>query len=174
MGAINYSTSDYITLGLRPYDYDDFKNDAGFMKEIRRECEEYGGTVDDAIDSYIDDCYEADFVNIQHELDKHDFYYYNVTIEAGYYEGFCLNIENNYPVALDSWEDRREASKEITEIKEFLIECAGFGLVQCFPGWCTTYNDYRGTIKAIDAAVKDMRDELRAIPTWSQYVRSYK
>lgn len=108
MGAVNYFTSDYITMGLRPYD--------------------------------------------SLELEK--------------------DIENNFPVALDSWQDRRDANKEITEIKRFLIECAGLGLVECFPGWCTGYSDYNGTITAIRAAVKEMRDELRTIPTWTQYNRA--
>lgn len=33
-------------------------------------------------------------------------------------------------------------------------------------------NDYNGTIKAIKAAIKEMRDELRTIPTWAQYNRA--
>lgn len=83
-----------------------------------------------------------------------------------------LNPENNfYPVALDGWEDRRDANKEITEIKQFLIACAGLGLVECSPGWCTGYNDYNGTIQAIKAAIKEMRSELKTIPTWLQYER---
>lgn len=173
MGTINYCTSDYITLGVRPYDCEDFKNDTYLMEEIRQECEEYGGTVEDAIEDYISSCYEADYSNVEWELNKHKFYYYRITIEPGYYEGFTLNIENNYPVALDHWEDRREANKEITEIKQFLIDCAGFGLVECWPGWCVGYNDYKGTIKAIKNAIKEMREELRTIPTWSQYKRDY-
>lgn len=173
MGAVNYHTSDYITLGLCPYDFQDFENDTYLMEEIRRECEEYGGTVEDAIENYISDCYEADYINVNHELNKHDFYYYHITIEPGYYEGFTLDIENNLPVALDSWEDRTAANKEITEIKQFLIDCAGLGLVECSPGWCTGYNDYHGTLKAIKEAIKEMRDELRTIPTWSQYERDY-
>lgn len=151
MGAVNYFTSDYITMGLRPYDSWELEN---------------------AIADYIQSCYESDFENIETELNKHNFHYYHITIKPGYYEGFTLDIENNYPVALDSWQDRRDANKEITEIKQFLIDCAGLGLVQCSPGWCTGYNDYNGTIKAIKAAIKEMRDELRTIPTWAQYNRA--
>lgn len=172
MGTVNYFTSDYITMGLRPYDSRELENDSDFMEEMRQECEEYGGTVESAIDNYIQSCYESDLANIEHELKKHNFYYYHVTIKPGYYEGFTLDIENNYPVALDSWQDRRDANKEITEIKQFLIACAGLGLVKCSPGWCTGYSDYNGTIKAIKAAVKKMRDELRTIPTWTQYNRA--
>lgn len=171
MGAVNYFTSDYITMGLCPYDSLELEKDTEFMEEMRRECEEYGGTIENAIADYIQSCYEDDYTNIENELNKHNFHYYHITIKPGYYEGFTLDIENNYPVALDSWQDRRDANKEITEIKQFLIACAGLGLVECSPGWCTGYSDYNGTIKAIKAAVKEMRDELRTIPTWAQYNR---
>lgn len=172
MGAINYFTSDYITMGLRPYDSCELEKDSDFMEEISRECEEYGGTIENAIADYIQDCYSCDYENIKTELEKHNFYYYHIAIEPGYYEGFTLDIENNFPIALDGWEDRKAAHKEITEIKQFLIDCTGLGLVQCSPGWCTGYSDYKSTIKAIKAAIKEMREELQTIPTWTQYERS--
>lgn len=37
MGAVNYFTSDYITMGLRPYDSWELENDSDFMKEMRDE-----------------------------------------------------------------------------------------------------------------------------------------
>ena len=171
MGAINYFTSDYITMGLRPYNRDDFTRDTAFMEELKQEVDEYGGTIESALDSYINDCYDSDYENIEDELKKHNFYYYHITIKPGYYAGFTLDIENNFPCALNGWEDRKEANKEITEIKQFLIDCAGLGLVKCSPGWCTGYSDYDGTIKAIKQAIKEMRNELHTIPTWAQYER---
>lgn len=44
MGAINYFTSDYITLGVRPYDRFDMENDIDFMEEVQRQIDEYGGS----------------------------------------------------------------------------------------------------------------------------------
>lgn len=171
MGAVNYFTSDYITMGLRPYDSLELENDSEFMEEVQAQVNEYGGTIENVIAEYIADCYNCDYENIKTELDKHNFHYYHITIKPGYYEGFTLNIENNFPVALDSWEDRRDANKEITEIKQFLIACAGLGLIACFPGWCTGYSDYKGTLEAIREAVKEMRNELKTVPTWTQYNR---
>ena len=171
MGAVNYFTSDYITLGLRPYDKYNLENDREFMKELQAEVDEYGGTLENALDNYINDSYECDYENIKTELEKHCFHYYHIAIKPGYYEGFTLDIEFNYGVALDGWEDRRNAHKEITEIKQFLIDCAGLGLVKCSPGWCTGYSDYNGTIQAIKAAIKEMRSELNTVPTWAQYNR---
>ena len=36
MGAVNYFTSDYITMGLRPYDLWELENNSDFMEEMRR------------------------------------------------------------------------------------------------------------------------------------------
>ena len=172
MGAVNYFTSDYITMGIEPYSAYDLENDPGFMDALRDEVSEYGGTIDEALESYIRTSYEADEMNIEFILEKYSFDYFHVTIKPGYYEGFTLDIENNYPVAFDGWEDKRAAQREITSLKKCLIECAGVGMVQCSPGWCTGYNDYGGTIKAIGAAIKVMRDEVNNTPTWTQYARA--
>lgn len=172
MGAVNYFTSDYITMGIVPYSAYDLENDSDFMDALRDEVNEYGGTLDEALEFYIQTSYEVDEMNIEFILEKYSFDYFHVTIKPGYYEGFTLDIENNYPVAFDGWEDKRAAQREITSLKKCLIECAGAGMVQCSPGWCTRYNDYRGTCKAIGAAVKVMRDEVNSIPTWAQYARA--
>ena len=174
MGTINYMTSHYITMGVKPYYFSDFENDACFMEEVNNEIKEYGGTVDSYIQEYINSCYESDLVNIELVLSRHSFYYFHVEIKSGYYEGFSLDIENNFPVAFDSWEDKRAAQKEITSLKQCLLECAGCGLVACYPGWCTGYEDYNGTCKAIAAAIKDIREEVNDTPTWAQYGKTAK
>lgn len=171
MGTINYRTSDYITLGINPYDPDDFKTDPDFMKEIKRNVKLYHTTIDSEIYDYISELYECDKWNAETELKKHNFYYYHVRIIPGYYEGLSIDIENNFGIAYDSFEDRQFAQKEITEIKQFLMDCAGCGFVACYPGWGTRYEDYDGTIKAIKKAVKTMREEVKATPTWRQYER---
>lgn len=172
MGAVNYFTSDYITIGIEPYSAYDLKNDPDFMEALRDEVNEYGGTIDEALESYIQASYEDDEMNIESILEKYSFYYFHVTIKPGYYEGFTLDIENNYPVAFDGWKDKREAQREITSLKKCLLECAGVGMVECWPGWCTKYNDYKDTCKAIGATIKVMRDEINSIPTWTQYARA--
>lgn len=171
MGAVNYFTSDYITMGIEPYSAYDLENDPDFMDALRDEVTEYGGTINEALESYIQTSYEADEMNIEFILEKYSFDYFHVTIKPGYYEGFTLDIKNNFPIAFDGWKDKRAAQREITSLKKMLIECAGVGMVQCFPGWCTGYNDYGGTIKAIGAAIKVMRDEVNSTPTWTQYAR---
>ena len=174
MGTINYMTSHYITMGLNPYDISDFKNDKCLISEIQEEIKKYGGTVESYIYDLIDRYYEDDEKNIESILSRYSFYYFHVAIKAGYYEGFSLDIENNFPIAFDSWKDKRAAQKEITSLKQCLLECAGCGLVACYPGWCTGYEDYNGTCKAIAAAIKDIREEVKNTPTWAQYEKTAK
>lgn len=171
MGAVNYFTSDYITMGIEPYSAYDLENDPAFMDALRDEVNEYGETIDEALESYIQTSYEEDETNIEFILEKYSFDYFHVAIKPGYYEGFTLDIENNYPVAFDGWTDKRAAQREVTSLKKCLIECASVGMVQCSPGWCTGYNDYDGTLKAIGVAIKVMRDEVNSIPPWTQYER---
>ena len=54
MGAINYGTSDYITMGMQPLQVQELENNFDFA------------------DSYMEDIYGA----AENELDKYDFYYY--------------------------------------------------------------------------------------------------
>ena len=98
MGTINYKTSDYITIGynLNYVDYEDeFYNDI------------------------INDYYDQ----VKYTLEKQRFYYFNVELVPGYYEGFSIDIEFNYKYCFDNWQDKRDAQKEITQLKKFLLEC---------------------------------------------------
>lgn len=161
MGTINHKTSDYITMANYPIDPVDLENDSYFV-------DEYGEA---AIYDYIRECAECDLMNVEGILGKYDFYYFHIWIEHGYYEGFSIQIENNFPIYFDCWEDKRCAQKEITKIKAFLIECADCGIVQCFPGWCMGYASMEETIQGIKKAVQEMREEVKATPTWLQYER---
>ena len=171
MGTINYMTSDYITMGIKPESYYDYTQDPVTMEEMKELAEEWNCTIDEAIYQTIADNIEADMDNTIYELDKHNFYYFHIAIKPGYYEGFSLDIENNFPIAFDNYREKAEAQKEITEIKSMLKELAGNGLVACYPGWCMKYDDHKGTLKAIDEAIKEMRSEVKTTPTWNQYER---
>lgn len=161
MGTINYKTSEYITLAIRPYDAEDVMN-----------CmiEEYGNNVTCIdVDNLISEYYRDDDANAAAILDKYDFYYYHVTIEPGYYEGLSIMIENNFGVAYNDYLEKQEAQKEITQIKKCLHELNGVGFNACYPGWVMTYFTYDDTEKMIDDAIREMRQEAKATPTWSRY-----
>lgn len=147
MGAINYKTSDFITLG---YDCSKIDYEEDFYHE------------------FITDLYEQ----IKYRLNQEYFYYFHVTLEPGYYEGYSINIEFNYPVCFDNWQEKQAAQKEITDIKIFLLECINdFECVACYPGWCTGYADYKETLEELNAAICLMREKVKSTPTYSQYIR---
>lgn len=173
MGTINYRTSDYITMAIKPYnpldfDEEEIKDDYCAVNEVDEADFDVQEYIYDLIHSY----YEDDLANAEEVLSRYCFAYYHVKIEYGYYEGFSLDIENNYGYCYDSWEDRRYANKEITELKKMLIELANIGMVACYPFWIMRYEDHKGTLKCINEAIKEMRAEVKRIPTWGQLERS--
>ena len=146
MGAINYKTSDFITIG---YDC----NNIDYEEEYYYE--------------FINDCFEQ----ARDALNNYRFYYFNVSIEPGYYEGFSINIEFDY-ICFDDYQEKKEAQKEITQIKKFLLDCIeNCDCVAVWPGWCTGYDDYKETLQTLDKAVREMRATVKNTPTWRTYSR---
>ena len=142
MGTINYKTSDYITLGYNTHniDYED--------------------------EFYLDDVnFEYDGINAL--LKDASFYYFHITLKPGYYEGFSINIENNFMYCFDNYTEKMQALKELTRIKKFLIYIVdNFNVNVVYPGWCTSYGDYKKTILEINAAIEEMKSEVKTTPTY--------
>ena len=171
MGAVNYGSSDYITLGIELYDFDDVKQ--GYIDFLIDEGMEpddaENAATDQTVYDEIEEYYSCDRENAESIIRKYNPYNYHVSVKSGYYEGLYIDIENNYPVCFDDYKEKRDAQKEITNIKNMLLELAGCGFIQVYPGWITTYKDYQETKKAINEAIKDMRTEARTTPTWRDY-----
>lgn len=148
MGTINFLTSDFITLAQKPLDVEEYQID--------------GET--DYNEMQID--YDAALANIESEIAKYDdLYYFKISIHYGYYESFQLLIENQLPYLFDDLEERQEAIDEVNKmVKPLLRSCAGLGLVNTFPGWCTGYENRAETLKAIDAAAGEMIREILNTP----------
>ena len=143
MGTINYKTSDYITLG-------------------------YNCNYTDYDDPYYNEIIQDYFDQVAITRARYDFYYFHVSVEPGYYEGFYIDIEHNFNYCYDNYEEKRLALKEITQIKRFLLECVNdFECVAVYPGWCTGYADYNKTLKELDAAIWEMRETVKSTPTWA-------
>ena len=146
MGTINYFTSDYITLGVN---CNNIESDDDYI--------------------FINDDYDQ----IKYLLEKERFYYFNIALKPGYYEGFSLDIEFNFAYYFDFWQDRRDALKEITRIYKFLLQCINdFGIVAVSPGWCTAYYTRDESIQRLKAAIKEMRATVKKTPTWRQILEA--
>ena len=142
MGAINYKTSDYITLG---YNTNNIEYD------------------DDLYNDLINDEYNE----IKYLLDKEYFYYFHIVLQPGYYEGFTLDIEHNFNYCYDDYSEKLQALKEITRIKNFLYYIVNnFNISAVYPGWCTGYADYTQTIEEISAAIEEMKSSVKNTPTY--------
>lgn len=143
MGTINYKTSDFITLG---YNCNNIDYDDEFYHELIQD----------------------NFDQIATTRARYNFYYFHVSVEPGYYEGFYIDIEHNFNYCYDDYNEKRAALKEITQIKKFLLECVNdFECVAVYPGWCTGYADYNETLKELDAAIREMRETVKNTPTWA-------
>ena len=142
MGAINYKTSDFITLGYNTnnIDYDDDLYYLSVNEQF------------DCINAFID---------------KASFYYFHIVLKPGYYEGFTLDIEHNFSYCYDNYYEKLEALKEITRIKHFLFYIVNnFNVNIVYPGWCTGYGDYTETIEGISAAIEEMKSSVKNTPTY--------
>lgn len=147
MGTINYKTSDFITIGYNCeyIDYDDI---------------------------FYNDIIQDYYVQVNYLLKKEYFYYFHITLEPGYYEGFSINIEFNFSMCFDNYSDKKEAQKEITRIRAFLANCIND--CECcvvYPGWCTTYENYENSWIKLNNAIKEMRQTVKNTPTYQQYIK---
>ena len=149
MGAINYGTSEYITIGLKLYNYDDYMTET---EDIDYELMQMD--------------YDTDRENIEYIIDKYNFNFFNVSIESGYYEGFYLNIKTNFDFY--NWQDKQDALKEATQLKKMLVECCGNGMCEVWSGWHTVYKDYEYSIKSVKAAIWKIKEDIKDTKTFLQ------
>ena len=142
MGTINYNTSDYITLGYN-------------CSDINYE------------DEFYYDNINCEYDEIAALLRNEFFYYFHITLEPGYYEGFIIDIENNFSLFYEDYSGKLEALKEITRIKNFLLYIVNnFNISVVYPGWCTSYGDNKKTVLEIKNAIKEMKYTVKDTPTF--------
>ena len=168
MGTINYKTSDYITLGIKPYDKDDFikNNDPISALEIIEEAAVNGySSIDDYIYELIECYYDDDRTNAESYMRNYNFEYFSVSIDYGYYEGLYIDLSEEFPLFIDE-DERPDIISEVDDLKKLLSDLAGCGFVACFPGWCTGYSDYNGTMEEIETACNALKEKAETIKTW--------
>ena len=142
MGAINYKTSDFVTLG-------------------------YNTNNIDYNDEFYDEVINEEYDEIKYLLEEESFYYFHIVLEPGYYEGFTIDIEHNFSYCYDNYYEKLQALKEITQIKNFLLYIVNnFNINAVYPGWCTAYANYKKTIEEINAAIIEMKYSVKNTPTY--------
>lgn len=162
MGAVNYGTSDIITLGIKPYDFEETKND--ILKNLSDfDLDSPEDVTDEFVDDQISIQYEDDQMNATSIINKYNSNFFNVTVEPGYYEGLYIDIEDEtdeFDYEFDDEDEKKQAIKDADNLEKMLKELAGCGFVACSPGWVTGYKDYNETITAIDEAIKELKTRL--------------
>lgn len=100
----------------------------------------------------------------QEELNNYNFYYFNLSIEYGYYNGFYLKLkEDNTKYIYDNTKEKQEALKELTAIKNILIKFVKNGLLWgCYPSWIYNRLETAETIKQIKSIIKELKAETMA------------
>lgn len=129
MGAVNYGTSDYITIGFNLGLSTD--NDEATAASV-----DYYTHVAETID------------NLANE-------YFSVGICEGYYEGFYITITPNlYIPDHEAQQDAIAAAYHVCSLLKYAVrECC---CCKVSPGWCTGYATEAESIEAINIAYADM------------------
>ena len=149
MGTINYGSNKYINMGMNLKQFDNINNYEDRQYEYETELE------------YI-------IEETQNTINKYTFEYFTVKIEPGYYEGFYLDIDFDY-LYLDDYQEKLTVLKEITQLKQFLLECCYMGLVKYSPGWCMGYHSEQETKQGIKQAIKEIKQTIKNYPTYNTY-----
>ena len=166
MAAINYKTSDFITLATKAYhatheDAVEQLNDYGYTDKDIEDM-----NLDDFISELYRDYEEADYFNTEEVINRYDFTYFNIVIMAGYYEGLQVDIElNDYGLWTTGYEEDfidsiTEAIDEIETLKKLMIELTWIGLKACNPGWSTGWYSLDETLEQIDIACENIKNDL--------------
>lgn len=158
MGAINYGTSDIITVGYRNTDY------YPSQEEIQEEIDANNCSYEEAMQL----CFESNSVNMSDDYMSccdcmpKDLNYYSIEVKNGYYDGFYICIKRQIE-EFDYYKDKIDIQKEITAIKNYLIRiCKFFFMRVVYPSWVTSYEDsLEDSIYKIEEAIKKERETVK-------------
>lgn len=129
MGAVNYGTSDYITIG--------------FNLSLSTDSDEATAA---SVDYYT---------HVAETIDNLANEYFSVDICEGHYEGFYITITPNlYIPDHEARQDAIAAAYHVCSLLKYAVrECC---CCKVSPGWCTGYATESESIEAINIAYADM------------------
>ena len=113
-----------------------------------------------------DEEYDFDFnfnyEEVKNKLNNYNFYYFDIKIEAGYYEGFYLKLEEkNTKNIYKNTEEKNEVLKELTQIKKLLIDLVKNNFLNgIYPSWINTNLTTTQTIEEIKNIIKILKNEV--------------
>ena len=165
MGTINYGTSDFLTIGLHPYDFEDIK--AEYINMYEEE-----DPADNAIYEYMADIEAEDMNTAEIIISNYDFSVFEVEARPGYYDGFYISVKLDCLYFWDE-DEKKEAIKEAGDIRDLWKKIIDeTPCVEVWPGWCTTYKTYEETAEAIEKAYKNgLTTEIETI---KEIVKTYE
>lgn len=172
MSTINYHTSEYITLAVKPLELDTILQDPYFKEWA--ESIEMSFTGSNTIEALAMDQIYNDYQDIYSAaksiIDEYNFEWYKLHILPGYHDGYSIDIENCLPCHFDTYQDKQEAQKEVTQLKKCLIRLVKEACFsECFPSWFVDYKDENESIQGINEAIKLMRKEIKITDTERQW-----
>lgn len=149
MGAINYKNNNIINIGYKQYIY--------ILDEDDEETEEI--------------CAYDDYKTASSLLQYYDFYYYEINVNQGYYEGFYIDIKRTC-FYLDNYKERAEMLAEWNTIQNILLKIIEntncYVFTSCGWGGCG-WLDYKESIRAIKKAGTRERENIRKYPLDSHF-----
>lgn len=161
MGAWNYVNSDVITVA----DYDIIYTPSneeieGTMEDF--ECDKK--EAEDILHQQHQDYTQERFNSVNDLFKNQEFEYYSVSVDAGYYEGFQINISREQ-LAFDNSYQRKEMHKELTRIKnKIIVAIKEYTMCVCYPGWCIGWEDtIENSLKALNEAIKEERKVINSL-----------
>lgn len=159
MGTINYKTSEFLTVGLMPFDFDEEKAALIEMGE-----EDTPEPTDSEVFDYIFDIEAEERAEVEYHFKDLSFSIFDVKIEPGYYEGFSIDVRLDY-LYFDDNEEKEAAIKEAGMIRDlWLYAVNNTNCFEVWPGWVTTYKEYDETLESIEKAYKAMLEAVEKIP----------
>lgn len=157
MGAVNYWTSEIVTVGLKPLLMSDF-DEADYI-ELAEECDcEVNYLISQEIDEQTE-WFQKSITNLLKRYEN-DLWMFGIKIRPGYYEGFSIYIDtDDFPLQWEQ-EEKDEATKQADLLEEFLLKCIDEGLVVCHPGWCTGYEDEEESRKSVHEGIEKLKQDI--------------
>lgn len=182
MGAINLASGNIITLG-----YDDYRVISG--EELREwaieefETNEYYQelyTLDEYIKLRAEDDYDEMIADMTSDLyracksviDELRLFtdLINVLITPGYYSGFSVTVDIDTWKCFNDYNEKEPVMNDVKDIQEVLNKLVdSYNLNVVHPWWCTTWENYEESKKAIKKAMAELRRKIKAIPCYSRY-----